>query len=148
MSKSNGKLVAGVLAIVLCACAAIAKEPEPPLASMKVATIAGSLDKTGAPVEVRYEPTGSTTRGQPTTLKLAFVPQVASSLEVEFLSSDAVSIDSTVRRMSVAKADRDGVYRRSVLVTPWRDSAELRVMVWIDTEGSRYFSIFTVPVGK
>lgn len=149
MSKSNGKLVGMVLAIALCACAATAKEAEPPLASMKVATIAGSLDKTGAPIEVRYEPTGSTTRGQPTTLKLAFVPQVAgSSLEVEFLSSDVVSIDSTLSRMSVAKVDRDGVYRRSVIVTPWRDSAELRVMVWIDAEGGRFFTIFTVPVGK
>jgi hypothetical protein len=147
MSTSNGKFVVAMLAIALCGSAVPASKDEPPLASMKVATAVG---KTGAPVEVRYEPTGTTLRGQPTTLKLAFVPQITgSSLEVEFPASEAVSFDSSVSRLSVPKAERDGVYRRSLTVTPrLADSAELRVIVWVEAEGGRYFSIFTVPVGK
>ena len=108
MSKSNGTYVGVMLAIALCACArgtlpadaaspaepaqqAAAAEAEPAMASMKLATAVGKM---GAPVEVRYEPTGNTLRGQPTTLKLAFVPQIdGSDLEVEFPPSDAVSID-------------------------------------------------------
>jgi len=147
MSKSNGTFVGVLMALALCACGVAANKEEPPLTSMKLAVAVG---KTGAPVEVRYEPTGTTQRGQPTTLKLAFVPQIeGAELEVEFPASDAVSIDSTVSRLSIAKTERDGVYRRALIVTPrLADSAELRVMVWIEAEGGRYFSIFTVPVGK
>jgi hypothetical protein len=147
MNKSNGKFLAAILAIALGACAVAAKDAEPPVASMKIAKAVG---KTGAPVEVRYEPTGSTLRGQPTTLKLAFVPQIAASnLEVEFPASDAVSIDWVLSRLSVSNPERDGVYRRALIVTPrLADSGEVRVMVWVDAEGGRYFSIFTVPVGK
>jgi hypothetical protein len=147
MSKSNGIFVGMLIALALCACAIAANKDEPALTSMKVAAAAG---KTGAPVEVRSEPTGTTQRGQPTTLKLAFVPQIdGAELEVEFPASEAVSVDSTLSRLSVAKTERDGVYRRALIVTPrLADSAELRVMVWVEAEGGRYFSIFTVPVGK
>jgi hypothetical protein len=147
MSTRNVKLLVAMVALVLCTAASPPKQAELPLTAMKVAV---ALGKTGAPVEVRYEPTGNTLRGQPTTLKLAFVPQIAGSdLQVEFPASEAVSIDSVVSRMSVSKAERDGVYRRSIIVTPrLADNADLRVMVWVDAEGGRYFSIFTVPVGK
>jgi hypothetical protein len=145
-SKPNTLCVA--LAIALCACAnAASPEEQPAVGSMRVAKAVGKM---GAPVEVRYEATGNTVRGQPTTLKLAFVPQIAGSeLSVEFPASEAVSIDSAVSRMSVPKAERDAVYRRTLIVTPrLGDTAELRVMVWLEAEGGRYFSIFTVPVGK
>jgi hypothetical protein len=165
MSKPNGKLLGAMLVIALCACArgtlpadaaspketaktlAPSNKSEPPLGSMKVATAVG---KTGAPVEVRYEPTGKTMRGQPTILKLAFVPQIAGAdLAIEFPASDAVTIDSALSRLSVSNAQRDGVYRRSLFVTPQlADDAELRVMVWVEAEGGRFFSIFTIPVGK
>lgn len=136
------------VAIALCACAnAASPEEQPAVGSMRVAKAIGKM---GAPVEVRYEPTGNTVRGQPTTLKLAFVPQVAGSdLSVEFPASEAVSIDSAVSRMAVPKAERDTVYRRTLIVTPrLGDTADLRVIVWLEAEGGRYFSIFTVPVGK
>lgn len=147
MRFSNGRVLVAMVALVACTAAAPPNQAELPLNAMRVAVAVG---KTGAPVEVRYEPTGNTLRGQPTTLKLAFVPQIAGAdLAVEFPASDAVSVDSTVSRLSMPKTQQDGVYRRSIIVTPrLADNAELRVMVWVEAEGGRYFSIFTVPVGK
>lgn len=166
MNRPNRAYLGAVFAIALGACArgtltadaasptqmptqaapASPSQAEPAVSGMKLATVVG---KTGAPVEVRYEPTGPTVRGQPTTLRLAFVPQVAgASLEVEFPASESVSIDSAVSRLSVQQAEREGIYRRTLIVTPrLADSAQLRVMVWMNAEGGRYFSIFTVPVG-
>lgn len=146
----NARLLIALAAVALGTGApSVLKSAEPPVATMKRASQAPH-GKTGAPVEVRYEPTGTTLRGQPITLKLAFVPQITgAAMAVEFPASDAVTIDTVVTRFSVAKAERDGVYRRSLTVTPrLADSAEVRVMVWVEAEGARYFSIFTVPVGK
>jgi hypothetical protein len=149
MKHSKRNSLGTALAIALCACANAVSptDEQPAVGSMRVAKAVGKM---GAPVEVRYEPTGTTVRGQPTTLKLAFVPQIAGAeLSVEFPASEAVSIDSAVSRMAVQNAERDAVYRRTLIVTPrLGDSAELRVMVWLEAEGGRYFSIFTVPVGK
>jgi hypothetical protein len=149
MKHANTNTLCAALVIALCACANAASptDEQPAVGTMRVAKAVGKM---GAPVEVRYEPTGTTVRGQPITLKLAFVPQIAGSeLSVEFPATEAVSIDSAVSRMSVPKAEREAVYRRTLIVTPrLGDTADLRVMVWLEAEGGRYFSIFTIPVGK
>lgn len=119
---------------------------EPPLEKMAVAQASGKLS---VPVEVRYLASTAPALDRPMTLQLAFTTRVAGqNLKIEFPVSDSTSIDSGASVLTQQKANADDVIRRSLLVTPRKASgAEVRVLVSMDVDGGRYFSVFSIPLG-
>jgi hypothetical protein len=117
----------------------------PPLKQMPLAR---APERMSVPVDVHYS-TGEAAPGQPMTLHLAFVPRVAGeNLRVEFPHSKSATIETPKVDFVQQKADAASVIRRSIVVTPLQESgARVRVIVSMDVEGGRFFSVFSIPVG-
>jgi hypothetical protein len=117
----------------------------PPLEQMPLAQASEAMS---VPVDVHYS-SGNATAGQPVTLHLAFVPRVAGeNLRVEFPRSKTATVETTKADFVQQKADASSVIRRSIVVTPHQDlGVRVRVIVSMDVEGGRFFSVFSIPVG-
>jgi hypothetical protein len=117
----------------------------PPLEQMPLAQ---ASERMSVPVDVHYS-SGNATAGQPMALHLAFVPRVAGeNLRVEFPHAKNATVETAKADFVQQKADADSVIRRSIVVTPHQDGgARVRVIVSMDVEGGRFFSVFSIPVG-
>jgi hypothetical protein len=134
-----------VCALLLMGCGAVQSQSSPPpLEQMQLAQRSG---KVSVPVDVRYQLRAAATRDQPVGLELAFVARVSGqNLKVEFPHAESVTIESGGGLIAQQKAEAKGVVRRSLIVTPRSERADIRVLVSMDVEGGRYFGVFTIPV--
>ena len=111
-------------------------------------TAAARSEKIGAPVDLYYQNVASAASGQDAALQLAIVPRVAgNSLQVQFVPDTGVTIDTGASMLALQKVQGGNNYRRSLAVQ-WRGGApgHIRCIVSMDIGGSRFMSIFTVPI--
>lgn len=114
------------------------------LRSMTAAT--RTSQKIGAPVEMYYQHLKAGDSSTP-NLKLAVVPQVAvNSLRLELSPGEGVSFDESSAGFKLQKATAAGIYNRFLNVSKGGSlPAIIRATVWVEIDGSTFFSIFSIP---
>jgi hypothetical protein len=115
------------------------------LRAMTAATRASQ--KIGAPVEVYYQHLKASDSAAP-NLKLAVVPQVAvNSLRLDLSPGEGVSFDKSSADFKLQKTAAAGIYNRFLNVSKGGSQpATIRATVWVEIDGSTFFSIFNIPV--
>jgi hypothetical protein len=117
---------------------------EPELSGMKVAQVVS--DKTGVPVELRYQLDGDAMAGQPVTLYLAAVPRVeGTNLSVSIKAEPGLEFPKET--LNAQKAQVATAYRKQVRLTRLSGGPqELRVLVTMDFPIGQGFTWYTVPL--
>ncbi|MGE0580598.1 MAG: hypothetical protein AB7P31_00485 [Steroidobacteraceae bacterium] len=141
-----------LLAVAASNCAATppptpsAAEPAPALSAMIPAQRSGG--KIGVPVDVRYQFSGVMVAGRPTNLQLAVIPRVqGENLRIELAATPGVAVLAPSAPLKVGKAAAAGVYRHAFALTHAANApAKLPLIVSMEIDGARFFSVFAIPL--
>jgi hypothetical protein len=149
--------LAAMLLACLCACEAPSTAPAvatrdemdraPAVAHMLPAQASGKI---GVPVDVRYLVAEQVTNTGARSIELAFIPRVAgTNMQIEFPTTEGVSIESGSEPVMVQKPTASDVFRRRLSVNTFKATgAAVRALVSMDVDGGRYFSVFVIPLDE